>query len=144
MISHGYKCCSGEQCGKWASWFFIYMYIDIYIYIEIYRKVHHEIVSVLFANRIYCITVYISSWKYWYSYFLYKKNTVFDIIKVVLQNNESMKSIPSMQSYQAPAGRKYILKFFLLKDTCTDNHEIKFACSSVSYINLLGTSAVTL
>lgn len=30
------------------------------------------------------------------------------LIKVVLQNNESMRSQTSMQIYRAPAGRKYI------------------------------------
>lgn len=60
-----------------------------------------------------------------------------------MQNNENMTSNESMQSYKAPAGRKY---YFSIKDTCTfSNHDVKFAYSSVSNINLLGTyTAVTL
>lgn len=49
------------------------------------------------------------------------KNFIFvmHFIKVVLQNNESMKSPASMQAYKAPAGRKNISKISLIIENIT-------------------------
>lgn len=64
-----------------------------------------------------------------YSYFL------IHLIKVVLQNNESVKSRVSMQFYRAPAGRKYTYIIMLSM--------LPYFQSSVNNINLLETWAVT-
>lgn len=66
-------------------------------------KLFVEIILAIYYIILYYIPVLVIEEYDFLICFLYKK--------VVLQNNESMKSKPSMQSYEAPAGRKYILQY---------------------------------